>query len=127
MVCLLGAFGSGAVLGALGSTTLRKRLSNERIVRAATVGFGISTALTAISSWHVLSMLALMLGGACWVLALSTFNVTVQTSSPRWVVGRTVAIYQMVTFGGLAVGSWLSGIVADRFGLIGLPGRPRVS
>lgn len=115
---LLGAFGSGAVLGALGSTTLRRRMSNERIVRAATIGFGISTVLTAMSSWHVLSMLALMVGGACWVLALSTFNVTVQTSSPRWVVGRTVAIYQMVTFGGLAIGSWLSGIAADRFGLV---------
>jgi hypothetical protein len=52
------------------------------------------------------------------VLALSTFNVTVQTSSPRWVVGRTVAIYQMVTFGGLAIGSWLSGLVASRFNLV---------
>jgi hypothetical protein len=62
-------------------------------------------------------MIALMVGGASWVLALSTFNVTVQTSSPRWVVGRTVSIYQMVTFGGLAIGSWLSGVVAHRFGL----------
>jgi hypothetical protein len=114
---LLGAFGSGAVLGALSSTSLRHRYSNEVIVRASTVGFGISSLATAISSWHALSMLALMLGGASWVLALSTFNVTVQISSPRWVVGRTVAIYQMVTFGGLAIGSWLSGLVANGFGL----------
>jgi hypothetical protein len=63
-------------------------------------------------------MVALMLGGASWVLALSTFNVTVQTSSPRWVVGRTVAIYQMVTFGGLSLGSWLSGVVAKEFSLV---------
>jgi MFS family permease len=114
---LLGAFGSGAVLGALSSTSLRRRYSNELIVRASTVGFGLGSIVTAISSWHALSMIALMVGGASWVLALSTFNVTVQISSPRWVVGRTVSIYQMVTFGGLAVGSWLSGIVAHRFGL----------
>jgi MFS family permease len=114
---LLGAFGSGAVLGALSSTSLRKRYTNEVIVRVSTVGFGISSLVTAVSQWHALSMLALMLGGASWVLALSTFNVTVQTSSPRWVVGRTVAIYQMVTFGGLAIGSWLSGLVANEFGL----------
>lgn len=114
---LLGAFGSGAVLGALSSTSLRHRCSNEVIVRTSTVGFGISSLVTAISSWHTLSMVALMLGGASWVLALSTFNLTVQTSSPRWVVGRTVAIYQMVTFGGLAIGSWLSGLVANGFGL----------
>jgi MFS family permease len=115
---LLGAFGSGAVLGALSSTSLRKRYTNEVIVRASTVGFGLSSLVTAVSSWHALSMLALMIGGASWVLALSTFNVTVQTSSPRWVVGRTVAIYQMVTFGGLAIGSWLSGIVANEFSLV---------
>jgi MFS family permease len=115
---LLGAFGSGAVLGALGSTSLRKRYTNEVIVRASTAAFGIGTVLTAVSSWHALSMVALMMGGASWVLALSTFNVTVQVSSPRWVVGRTVAIYQMVTFGGLSIGSWLSGIVASHLGLV---------
>jgi MFS family permease len=114
---LLGAFGSGAVLGALSSTSLRKRYSNEVIVRASTAGFGIASIVTAVSSWHALSMVALMIGGASWVLALSTFNVTVQTSSPRWVVGRTVAIYQMVTFGGLSIGSWLSGVVANHLGL----------
>src|SRR3977135_4250943 len=114
---LLGAFGSGAVLGALSSTALRRRYTSEIIVRASTVGFGIGSIVTAVSSWHALSMAALMLGGASWVLALSTFNVTVQTSSPRWVVGRTVAIYQMVTFGGLAIGSWLSGVVASQLSL----------
>jgi len=114
---LLGAFGSGAVLGALSSTWLRRRYSNELIVRASTVGFGLGSIVTASSSWHALSMIALMVGGASWVLALSTFNVTVQTSSPRWVVGRTVSIYQMVTFGGLSIGSWLSGVAANQFGL----------
>jgi MFS family permease len=114
---LLGSFGIGAVLGALSSTWLRRRYTNEVIVRWSTVGFGIGSMLTAISSWYALTLPALMLGGAAWVLALSTFNVTVQTSSPRWVVGRTVAIYQMVTFGGLAAGSWLSGEVAEEFGL----------
>ena len=115
---LLGAFGIGAVIGALSSASLRKRYTNEIIVRASTAGFGIGTMVTAISSWHALSMVALMLGGASWVLALSTFNVTVQISSPRWVVGRTVSIYQMVTFGGLAIGSWITGLVAKHFGLV---------
>src|SRR3977135_780519 len=115
---LLGAFGSGAVLGALSSTSLRKRYTNEVIVQTSTVGFGIATIVTAVSSWHALTLVAMMLGGASWVLALSTFNVTVQTSSPRWVVGRTVAIYQMVTFGGLAIGSWLSGGVESRRNIV---------
>jgi hypothetical protein len=115
---LLGAFGIGAMLGAISSTWLRRRYTNEVIVVASTAGFGIGNIVTALSSWHALSMVALMVCGASWVLALSTFNVTVQISSPRWVVGRTVAIYQMVTFGGLAIGSWLSGLVASQFSLV---------
>jgi MFS family permease len=114
---LFGALGAGAVLGALGSASARRRHPNERVVRLASLGFGAATILTGASSWHALTMLALLVTGACWVAILSTFNFTVQVSSPRWVVGRTVAIYQMVTFGGLAIGSWLWGVAAGHLGL----------
>ena len=33
---------------------------------------------------------AMLVGGACWVLALALFNTTVQLSTPRWVVGRAL-------------------------------------
>jgi MFS family permease len=114
---LYGAFGVGAVIGALTSTSARLRYPNELVVGVSTIGFGVGTVLAGVSSWHSLTMAALVLAGASWVLALSTFNVTIQISSPRWVLGRTMAIYQMVTFGGLAVGSWLWGVAADQFGL----------
>jgi hypothetical protein len=48
------------------------------------------------------------------VLALATFNVAVQLSAPRWVVGRALSLYQMAAFGGIAGGSWLWGVVAER-------------
>ena len=66
---------------------------------------------SAPSAWLTCS--ALMIGGACWVLALSLFNVTVQLSTPRWVVGRALSLYQMATFGGMALGSWIWGVVAE--------------
>ena len=62
---------------------------------------------------------ALLVAGAAWVLALSLFNVTVQMSSPRWVVGRMLSIYQMATFGGMTLGSWIWGLMAGRFGTAG--------
>ena len=62
-------------------------------------------------------MAALLLAGAGWVLSLSTFNVSVQLSAPRWVVARALALYQMAAFGGLAAGSWLWGEVAADFGI----------
>ena len=70
----------------------------------------------ALSRQTWLTCLCLLPAGACWVLALSLFNVTVQLSTPRWVVGRTLSIYQTATFGGMAVGSWLWGIAAEAYG-----------
>lgn len=62
-------------------------------------------------------MAALAVTGAGWVLALSTFNVTVQMSAPRWVMARALALYQVAAFGGMAFGSWLWGIGAGMEGL----------
>ena len=115
---LFGAFGLGAVVGALANAHLRLRYRNETVVRVASVAFGLATMAAAFSSWLVVTMGALFVGGAAWVLALSTFNITVQISSPRWVVGRAMAIYQMVAFGGLAVGSWLWGEIGEQHGLV---------
>ncbi|MEO9876188.1 MAG: MFS transporter [Anderseniella sp.] len=112
---LLGSFGVGAVGGALSSGRLRKRYSTEWIVRAASVAVLVGTIITGASTLLLLTMPALMLAGAGWVLALSTFNVSVQMAAPRWVVARALSIYQMVTFGGMAFGSWLSGYVASHY------------
>jgi MFS family permease len=114
---LLGAFGIGAVGGALLSARIQQQLSSESIVRLAFVGFAVCAGMAAISPSAWPTALAMMLGGACWVLALSLFNVTVQMSTPRWVVGRALSIYQTATFGGIAVGSWLWGVAADEYGV----------
>jgi len=112
---LLGSFGVGAVGSAIGAARLRKALSTEAIVRCASVGFALATAGLGVSTHLATSMLALVFGGAGWVLALSTFNVAVQMSAPRWVVARALSIYQMATFGGMAGGSWLWGVVATNW------------
>ncbi len=109
---LLGAFGIGAVTGALSAARLREGLSTEAIVRLAGCILAIAAALVAFSTFMALTMAALLLAGAGWVLSLSTFNVSVQLSAPRWVVARALALYQMAAFGGLAAGSWVWGEVA---------------
>ncbi|MFW2831184.1 MFS transporter [Sphingomonas sp. ID0503] len=110
---LLGGFGVGAVGGALLSTRLRRRLSAERIVVGASLGMGAGAAITALSTVMVVTVAALGLCGACWVLALSTFNVTVQMSAPRWVVARCLSLYQMMAFGGMTLGAWGFGVLAE--------------
>ena len=114
---LLGAFGIGAVTGALGAARLREKLSTEAIVRWAGCILALAAAMVAVSTFLVATMAALLLAGAGWVLSLSTFNVSVQLSAPRWVVARALALYQMAAFGGLAAGSWLWGELAADFGI----------
>jgi Transmembrane secretion effector len=114
---LLGAFGVGAVLSALISTHLRARLTIERIVGLACFLFAGASLIAAFSATLPVTMVGTLMGGAGWVLALSTFNISVQLSVPRWVVGRSVAVYQALTFGGMALGSWLWGVVAHQYSL----------
>ncbi len=113
---MLGCFGGGAVCGALANASLRERFANETIARGAFAGFATSATILAVSTMPVLSGVALLLAGACWVLALSMFNVTIQLSTPRWVVGRSLALYQTGTFGGMTAGSWLWGGMAQHGG-----------
>jgi hypothetical protein len=114
---LLGGYGVGAVIGAFISARLRAMLTSEALVRATFVVFAVSVAIAAMSRWMWLSVPAVAAAGACWVLALSTFNATVQLSAPRWVVGRALALYQMATFGGMAGGSWLWGWLTLHVGI----------
>ena len=113
---LLGCFGLGAIGGAFLNGRVRERYSNEVIVRAACVGFALSCVVLGFSRDAVLSHFALLPAGACWVLSLSLFNVSIQLSSPRWVVGRALSLYQTATFGGMAAGSWIWGLSADAVG-----------
>jgi MFS family permease len=113
---LLGAFGVGAVGGAFASARLRRRFSTEWIVRGASIALAAGAALTAATGFLPLTLVALAIAGAGWVLALSTFNVSVQMASPRWVVARALALYQMAAFGGMATGSWMFGLIADHHG-----------
>jgi MFS family permease len=113
---LLGAFGVGAIGGAFLGARLRASLSSEWIVRLAFAGFATCAAIAALSPSGWLTGAGLMVGGAAWVLALSLFNVTVQLSTPRWVVGRALALYQTAVFGGMALGAWVWGLLAEARG-----------
>lgn len=113
---LLGCFGMGAVVGAFLNARLRARLRNEVITRAAFLVFALGCAILSVSGSEIISGLALLLTGASWVIALSLFNVTVQLSTPRWVVGRALALYQTGVFGGMAAGSWIWGLTAESLG-----------
>lgn len=114
---LLGALGAGAVIGAASATAFRTRFTPETITRAAGLIYGVGCVLVALRPGLVPMLALLVLAGAGWVQALSGFSVAAQLWAPREIVGRIVALASSVTFGGIALGSWLWGHFAESFGV----------
>lgn len=114
---LLGALGLGAVLGAASATWFRARFSSEAIIRAAGILYGLGCIGVALRPSLVTMLPLLVLSGAGWVQALSGFSVAGQLWSPRPLVGRITAMVSSLTFGGIALGSWLWGHFAEDHGV----------
>ena len=114
---MLGAFGMGAVIGALNIGEVRRRMSGEAAVRACAISMAGAIASVALSTNAILTAVALVLAGAVWMLAVALFNIGVQLSAPRWVAGRSLAAFQASIAGGIAVGSWGWGHLTDLAGV----------
>ena len=116
---LLGAFGLGSILTALWVAPLRRRFGSEAVVGAATLLF--AAALFPIAAAHSLApvVAAALVAGGSWVATLTTLNVAMQLRSPEAILGRCLAIYQSVTFGGMALGAYALGVLADVISVAG--------
>jgi MFS family permease len=114
---MLGAFGMGAVIGALNISELRKRLSGEAAIRACALSMGGAIIAVAVGHEPVITAAALVIAGAVWMLAVALFNIGVQLSAPRWVAGRSLAAFQASIAGGIAIGSWGWGRLTDAAGV----------
>ena len=110
---LLGASGVGAVIGALFIGELRARFSNEAVVRFSSVLTAAGLVVIGLSHSLLLSAAALLVCGGCNIVAFSMLNVSVQLSSPRWVTARALSLYSSALTGGVAIGAWAWGMVAQ--------------
>ena len=114
---MLGAFGMGAVIGALNIGALRRQMSGEAAIRACTISMAGAITAVALSRQPVLTAAALVVAGAVWMAAVALFNIGVQLSAPRWVAGRSLAAFQASIAGGIAIGSWGWGYLTDLAGV----------
>src|SRR5947199_1575596 len=79
---MLGAFGMGAVIGALNISEVRRRMSGEAAVRACSLSMGGEVAAVAVSHEPVLTAAALVVAGAVGMLAVELFNNGVELAAP---------------------------------------------
>ena len=114
---MLGAFGMGAVVGALNIGAVRKQMRGESAIRVCALSMGGAIGAVGLSREPVLTAAALVVAGAAWMLAVALFNIGVQLSAPRWVAGRSLAAFQASIAGGIAIGSWGWGHLTDLAGV----------
>jgi len=114
---LLGAFGLGAVAGAVILPRIRARLTTEHSSRLSAVIMGGAILVTAFSRVEAITVVALVAAGIAWTTVLTLYSISIQLSAPRWVAGRALASFQATIAGGVAFGAWGWGRLAEKVGL----------
>lgn len=114
---LLVAFGLGAMSGALSLARVRALMSVNTLSLTSALVTATTLAVFGLSKSILISAFALVCAGFVWVQLISSLQISIQTASPRWVVGRMVSLLTMCFSGGIALGSVFWGAVADSFGL----------
>lgn len=114
---LMACLGTGAVAAGLVLGRVRARVGLEALVGGGCIVFALVMLVAALSSWPVLTYLALVFGGAAWMAVMSTFNTATQTSAPPWVRSRASALHTLSALGSFAIGSAFWGAVSIIAGL----------
>ncbi|HTR85217.1 MAG TPA: MFS transporter [Reyranella sp.] len=114
---LYGAFGVGAVLGAVAMPTVNRLLGPHR---ANIWAMGIAASCTLIvalvmTPYVVAACIAVL--GSCWITVTANNNTAVQMVLPNFMRARGMAIYQMVFFGAMVTGTLLWGRIANSWGV----------
>ncbi len=119
---MLGALGIGALIGAGCIGWMRDNLGYRRLFAISSICLALTTLAMATVSAVVPLLIVLAVGGLGWMISMSTFNLVVQMAAAETHRGRAISVYYIALFGGLALGSWAFGHIAEmvsvRTGLI---------
>ena len=115
---LLSAFGVGSVIGALFIPTMRRRFPIDPMVGICLLIFSACVVVVGLGRSPTLVAAAMLVAGLSWIMVAVNHNVSVQVCSPDWVRGRTISFYLLTFQGSLAIGSWITGWVADVAGIV---------
>ena len=113
---LMTASGVGALAGTLYLASRRTVVGLGLKIAQATIAFGIALIVFGWSRDLWVSLLALPISGAGFMIALASTNTVVQTVVPEHLRGRVMAFYTMSFLGTAPIGSLLAGAAAERIG-----------
>jgi predicted MFS family arabinose efflux permease len=115
---LVTALGLGAVVAARLLHGLHRRFKLDRTIAVAMITFACGLMVIGSSRQGSLVMLATLLMGAAWMLALTTLNSCAQLTLPNSLRARGMGGYMTVMAGSMSVGSLVWGQIAGYCGLM---------
>src|SRR5262249_1477270 len=113
---LRGAPSAGAVLMAIVLAHNPVRRHAGAILLSCVAGFGVFTVIFALSHSVVLSLIALILVGACDMVSVILRHTLVQLATPNEMRGRVSAVNMVFIGASNEVGEFESGMTAHAFG-----------
>jgi MFS family permease len=113
---LLAALGAGSIVGAFFLPRTRTRFSFNSTTAVGATVFGLGTLAATLSTSLPLTLGILFVAGVAWIDVVASFSAAVQIFLPTWVRSRGLSVYQIVFFGGAALGSAIAGAIAQGVG-----------
>jgi MFS family permease len=113
---LIGAFGSGALLGALYLLNMRSVLGMGRLIALAVAAYGAGMVAFSFSRTLWLSLPLMLVSGAGMMLHIASTNTVLQTIAETGKRGRVMSFYAMAFRGMSPFGSLIGGALGNSLG-----------
>lgn len=113
---LMGAAGSGALLGSIALAMKASVKGLGRWVAIAATTFGTALVFFALSRHFALSVVVLTVAGGAMMVQMASSNTLVQSMVPDELRGRVMSVYSMMFMGMGPLGALLAGSIAERIG-----------
>jgi len=113
---LMAAMGIGSLVGAISIAFVNRRDLSRRFIYSGAIVFCATEIFFAFSRSYALSIALLAIVGLASTLFTTTANTRVLSLTPSHLQGRVMSVYSLMFLGMTPFGSFLSGVVAERFG-----------
>jgi MFS family permease len=114
---MLGAMGTGAVIGAAAMKPLRRRLPPRLLVGTTMILYGASSLVLARVHTVPLAVAAFVPVGIGWTGSFSSLSALVQVWVPSRMRARVMALYTMAHFAAWGIAAATAGAIAERWGI----------
>jgi len=113
---LMASMGAGSLFGAIALAFFNRRDLARRFIFSGAIALTVVEITFGLSRAYALCILLLAVAGLSQTVFTTTANTRVLSTTPSHLQGRVMSVYSLMFLGMTPFGSFLSGVVAQRYG-----------